>query len=93
MYLSRSNQDTYNKGYCTGHPAPVIEYVECDHDVSLSLRIRGWRRGPCKGGFDFLENRLKAIFLDVKMHKKIVEKCAFLHLDNKKQECYTTHSE
>lgn len=24
---------TYNKGYCTGHPAPEIEYVECDHDL------------------------------------------------------------
>lgn len=32
---------------------------------------------------DILENRLKTIFSDVKMHKKIVEKCAFLHLDNK----------
>lgn len=24
---------TYNKGYCTGHPAPTINYVECDHDA------------------------------------------------------------
>ena len=23
---------TYHKGYCDGHPAPEIEYIECDHD-------------------------------------------------------------
>lgn len=23
---------TYHKGYCEGHPAPVIEYIDCDHD-------------------------------------------------------------
>lgn len=22
----------YHKGYCDGHPAPEIEYIECDHD-------------------------------------------------------------
>lgn len=24
---------TYDKGYCNGHPAPVIEYIVCDHDA------------------------------------------------------------
>ena len=23
---------TYTKGYCTGHPKPVIQYYECEHD-------------------------------------------------------------
>lgn len=23
----------YHKGYCDGHPAPEIEYIECDHDA------------------------------------------------------------
>ncbi|RKI99556.1 hypothetical protein D7X87_24795 [bacterium D16-54] len=23
---------TYTKGYCTGHPKPVVQYIECDHD-------------------------------------------------------------
>ena len=23
---------TYTKGYCTGHPKPIIHYYECDHD-------------------------------------------------------------
>ena len=23
---------TYTKGYCTGHPKPVITYIECNHD-------------------------------------------------------------
>lgn len=23
---------TYTKGYCMGHPAPEIEYIECDHE-------------------------------------------------------------
>ena len=33
---TKAHTDTYNytyyKGYCDGHPAPEIEYVECDHN-------------------------------------------------------------
>ena len=29
---SDSYQYTYTKGYCTGHPKPIVEYYECTHE-------------------------------------------------------------
>jgi len=61
---------TYHKGYCTGHPAPEIEYVECDHDddcdcdeINQELHDEAWA----------------AWYEEVEKCEKLVEEGGFFH--------------
>lgn len=67
---------TYNKGYCSGHPAPEIEYVECDHDGE------GDEEEECD--CDEINQKLhddawKAWYEEVQTCEKLVEQGGFFH--------------
>ena len=61
---------TYHKGYCTGHPAPEIEYLECEceeecdcEEINQQLHDEAWA----------------AWYEEVKKCEKLVEEGGFFH--------------
>ena len=63
---------TYHKGYCDGHPAPVIEYIECDHDPDENC--------DCEEQNQKLhDDAWAAWYQEVETCEKLVEEGGFFH--------------
>ena len=63
---------TYNKGYCTGHPAPEIEYVECDHDEEEDCDCEEINQ-------ELHDDAWEAWYEEVKTCEELVEQGGFFH--------------
>lgn len=63
---------TYHKGYCTGHPAPDIEYVECDHDGEAECDCEAINQ-------ELHDEAWAAWYEEVKICEELVSQGGFFH--------------